>query len=85
MRPFVLLTAADCHLCVHGRVVLDELAVEWREVGDTSAEGQAIARTAPPMRPVLLGDDGRVLAYGRLSLKRLRKQLDQSGGAHARA
>jgi hypothetical protein len=75
----LLLTAPDCHLCAHGREVLDGLAAEdllsWREVGPDSAEGRALTATAPPLRPVLFGEDGRVIAYGRLSQKRLRKQL----------
>ena len=62
MSALVLLTAPDCHLCEHGKGVLDELGVDWREVDATS-------------------DDGRLVAYGRLSLKRLRKQL---GYAHGR-
>lgn len=78
MSSFALLTAPDCHLCQHGREVLDKLGLDWREVRDDGTEGRAIAAAAPPMRPVLLADDGRVIAYGRLSLKRLRKQLGRS-------
>ena len=78
MSSLLLLTAPDCHLCQHGRTVLEELGVDWREVRDDSTDGRAIAAAAPPMRPVLLTDTGRVIAYGRLSLKRLRKQLDRS-------
>ena len=75
MSELVLLTAADCHLCEHGRGVLEEVDVDWREVADDSQEGELLAATAPPMRPVLFAGDGRVLAYGRFSVKRLRKQL----------
>jgi glutaredoxin len=88
MSAVVLLTAADCHLCEHGKAVLDELGVDWREVDAASEEGRTLEATAPPMRPVLFTSDGRVLAYGRLSLKRLRKQLDESrrnAGRRARA
>lgn len=77
MRALILLTAPDCHLCGHGRDVLDELAVPWREVSTESDEGQRLEAAAPPMRPVLYTSEGRVLAYGRLSLKKLRKQLDR--------
>ena len=76
MTDLVLLTARDCHLCAHGREVLDELAAEgrlsWREVDAESDEGRALAAVAPPLRPVLYDADGRLLAYGRLSAKRLR-------------
>ena len=74
MTLLVLLTAPDCHLCEHGKTVLAELGASWREVDERSPEGQGIAATAPPLRPVLYAD-GRVLGYGRLSVKRLRKQL----------
>ena len=88
MTPFLLLTARDCHLCAHGREVLDALASEgllsWREVDAESAEGRQLAAAAPPLRPVLFTPDGRVVAYGRLSAKRLRRQLPRPvGGALA--
>ncbi len=75
MRQLVLLTAPDCHLCRHGRDVLNELGLPWREMADCSDDGRRLAATAPPLRPVLYEDTGRVIAWGRLSLKRLRKQL----------
>ena len=80
MSGFLLLTAADCHLCEHGKAVLDELGAEWREVDATSPEGERLAAAAPPMRPVLFTGDGRLVAYGRLSLKRLRKQFAKVKG-----
>ena len=46
-----LLTSPDCHMCAQARVTLDELGVAWRELADDSAEGEALARVAPPMRP----------------------------------
>jgi glutaredoxin len=75
VSALVLLTAADCHLCEHGKQVLDELGAPWREVDGTSAEGERLAAVAPPMRPVLFASDGGLIAYGRLSLKKLRRQL----------
>jgi len=73
MTALALLTAADCHLCQHGRETLTGLAVDWREVVGDSEEGRALAETAPPLRPVLY-DDGRVIAYGRLSARQLARQ-----------
>jgi len=74
---FVLLTARECHLCAHGREVLGGLAAEglldWREVDADSDEGRALAEGAPPLRPVLYDADGHVVAYGRLSARRLRR------------
>ena len=82
MTDLLLLTSTDCHLCEHGKQVLDELAGEgllsWRALDDHSPEGRALARGAPPLRPVLFDEDGRVLAYGRLSAKRMRKQLSRT-------
>ena len=73
----LLLTAQDCHLCEHGKAVLDEFGFDWREVDARSEEGTRLAAVAPPMRPVLFTSDNRPVAYGRLSLKRLRKQLQR--------
>ena len=79
MSDLLLLTSTDCHLCEHGKQVLAQLATEgrlsWRALDDHSLEGSALAHSAPPLRPVLFDEDGRVLGYGRLSAKRLRKQL----------
>lgn len=83
-KPYTLLTAPDCHLCAHGREVLDRLANEgllgWREVDANSGEGRRLSQAAPPLRPVLLDPDGRVLAYGRLSQRRLARQLERAMG-----
>ena len=58
MSEFTLLTATDCHLCEHAKTVLTELGLEWREVHCESEEGQQLAASAPPMRPVLYDSDG---------------------------
>jgi hypothetical protein len=85
MRPLVLLTAPDCHLCAHAREVLDTLAAEgllrWRELDADSVEGARLAATAPPLRPVLLDETGAVIAYGRLSQRRLVRELGRAGPA----
>lgn len=79
MNALVLLTARDCHLCEQGRRVLGELAAEgllsWREVDADCDDGRRLSATAPPLRPVLYDSRGRVLACGRLSAKRLRREL----------
>jgi hypothetical protein len=80
MTAMLLLTAEDCHLCAHARDVLDALArdglLSWQEVDGDSDQGRRLAAAAPPPRPVLFDTDGRVLAYGRLSARRLRRQLE---------
>ncbi len=69
-------TGADCHLCEHGREVLATLGLEALEVDVDSADAAALAERGIPLAflPVLT-DGERVLAYGRLSEKRLRKDL----------
>lgn len=85
MSELTLLTAPDCHLCEHAKAVLDELGVPWHPVDAESPEGRALAEAAPPLRPVLYDADGRVMAYGRLSLKRLRKHFDHERAAARRS
>ena len=74
-----LVTSPDCHMCGHGRAVLESLAADgrfqWREVSTAAPEGSRLAASLPPLRPVLLDDQGDVIAYGRLSARRLRRKL----------
>lgn len=74
-----LVTSPDCHLCAQGRKVLEQLAargfLQWRELSTATPEGCALEPTLPPLRPVLLDEAGTVLAYGRLSERRLRRTL----------
>jgi hypothetical protein len=76
VTALLYVTTHDCHLCEHGRDVLDALEVERREIPDSSAEAAALAAAGIPLAllPVLT-DGTRVIGYGRLSEKRLRKEL----------
>jgi hypothetical protein len=76
VSELLYVTTEDCHFCEHGRGVLDELAVERREIAADSAEAAALAARGIPLSflPVLT-DGARVIAYGRFSAKRLRKEL----------
>lgn len=76
MTELVYVTTEDCHLCEHGRAVLDSLGVARREISDSSDEAAELAAAGVPLSfmPVLT-DGARVVAYGRLSEKRLRKEL----------
>ncbi len=69
-------TRLDCHLCEHGRRVLVELGIAARDLDVQSAEAEALAARgiALAFLPVLT-DGERVLAYGRFSEKRLRKEF----------
>lgn len=76
MSGLVYITGPDCHLCEHGREVLDALEVERREISRDSDEAGTLAGRGIPLSflPVLT-DGTRVIGYGRLSEKRLRKEL----------
>lgn len=71
-----LVTADDCHLCEHGRQVLAALAIDAREIALDGDEAAALAARGIPLGflPVLV-DGERVVAYGRFSEKRLRREL----------
>ena len=76
MAGLVFVTAHDCHFCDHGRRVLTTLDIEAREIAVDSAEASALASNGVPLAflPVLT-DGERVIAYGRFSEKRLRREL----------
>ena len=76
MSGLIYVTTDDCHLCEHGREVLDDLGIERREINDSSEEAAGLAAAGVPFAfmPVLT-DGERLVAYGRLSEKRLRKEL----------
>lgn len=76
MSELLYVTAEDCHLCEHGRAVLDELGVVRRELNAESDEAIALAQDGISLSflPVLT-DGTNVIAFGRFSAKRLRKEL----------
>jgi hypothetical protein len=79
-RSLLLVTSPECHLCAHAREVLERLGGETpltvREVDAGSEEAQALAARGVPLAFLpLLWDGKRVLAYGRLSERRLRREL----------
>jgi glutaredoxin len=76
VRELILLTTDDCRFCTRAHRVLVELGVDAREVAVGSAEALAFAGRgiALAFLPVLT-DGERVIAYGRFSEKRLRREL----------
>lgn len=76
MTELILVTADGCHLCDRAQAVLGSLGVEARELSVESDEARALVErgVALSFLPVLT-DGQRVLAYGRFSEKRLRKEL----------
>jgi hypothetical protein len=73
----VYVTTEDCHFCEYGRGVLDRLGVTRIEIRADSEDAAALAASGIPLSflPVLT-DGQRVIAYGRLSEKRIRRELD---------
>ena len=76
MVELILITPSDCHLCERARTVLGTLGVEAREIPVESSEADELAARGIPLAflPVLT-DGERVIAYGRFSEKRLRKEF----------
>lgn len=79
-QTYILLTSSECHQCARARQVLNalsrDLGLVWREVAADSDEGERLAPVAPPLRPVLFDQAAHVLAAGRLSERRLRRDLE---------
>ena len=75
-RELLLVTAGDCHFCERAHRVLDGLGVAAREISVGSAEAELLAGRGVPLffLPVLT-DGERVIAYGRFSETRLRREL----------
>ena len=76
LDQLVLVTTSDCHFCDHAHEVLDELGLDPREVDVGCDEAEGLAGRGIPLAflPVLT-DGERVIAYGRFSARRLRKEL----------
>ena len=71
-----LVVGDDCHLCDHGREVLAALGVTVREIAvDCDEAAEFAARGIPLAFLPVLTDGERVIAYGRFSEKRLKKEL----------
>lgn len=76
MTGLVYVTAGDCHYCEHGRGVLDALGIGRNEIQADSEQAERLAEHGIPLSflPVLT-DGERVIAYGRFSERRLRREL----------
>jgi glutaredoxin len=76
LGQMVLVTTSDCHFCDHAHEVLRQFELDPREVDVASEEADELAARGIPLAflPVLT-DGERVIAYGRFSAKRLRKEL----------
>ena len=72
-------TAPACHLCDHGRQVLAELRarlpLDVAEIDLDSAAGRQLLATHRFAFPPAVIVDGRLIAHGRLSARRLARLL----------
>lgn len=77
--PVVLLTQARCDLCDHAREVLhrvaEDFAMDVRILDVGSEEGKALADQGGVLFPPGVLVDGRPFSYGRLSERKLRREL----------
>ncbi len=79
-----LLTQNDCAFCEDARAILDRLSADYgfsvRTIPLDSADGQAIAERAGVVFPPGVIINGEPFSHGRLSEKRLRRELDRRIG-----
>ena len=80
MRVVTLLTKPDCGFCDDAKAVLQELRDEYEleiETVDLMSErGHRLAMEANMLFPPGVLIDGRPFSYGRLSKRKLRRELD---------
>ncbi len=76
----LLLTQANCASCDQAKEILDRLAVEYSFSVSTvdlgSPEGQALAERGGILFPPGVLLDGGPFSYGRLSERKLRRELE---------
>lgn len=77
--PVVLLTQASCDLCAHAKEVLDRVAEDFaldvRTLDMGIEEGKALADQGGVLFPPGVLVAGRPFSYGRLSERKLRREL----------
>ena len=80
MRVVTLLTKPDCGFCDDAKIVLQELRDEYEleiETVDLMSErGQRLAMEANMLFPPGVLIDGRPFSYGRLSKRKLQRELE---------
>lgn len=81
-RRVTLLTTTGCDLCEQAKAVLGRLAGEWdldvEEIDASTGEGRDLAERAGVAFPPGVLIDGEPFSYGRLSERKLRRELARS-------
>ena len=83
MIEIILLSQPSCHYCDYAKEILSRLsqesALSIREIGLETNEGRALALQHAVMFAPGVILDNKLFSYGRLSEKKLRHHLSQSG------
>jgi hypothetical protein len=78
-QSLTYVTAPNCHFCEEGRAIVVHLAQESgfpvEEVEWGSAQATKLTKHEPPLFPPAVYLDEKLLGYGRLSERRLRKLM----------
>lgn len=81
----VVLTQPDCGLCNQAKEALDRVTTDFalriREVDLASREGEHLAIAAGVVFPPGILLDGELFSYGRLSERKLRRELIRRDGS----
>ncbi len=89
MTRATLLRKADCALCEQAKAVLDQLAAEYplevEVLSVDTAVGAELAAVAGMAFPPAVLLDGDPYSYGRLSERKLRRELDRRARASTRS
>ena len=84
MMNVLLLTQENCAFCMQAKEILERLAAEYGLSLSTldlaTTEGQALAAQGGVLFPPGVFLDGVAFSYGRLSERKLRRELDRQRG-----
>jgi len=87
-RPIevLVLSRPDCALCDHAKAVLErvdrDFVLQICELDLDSEESEALARNVSVLFPPAVFLDGKLFCYGRLSERRLRRELKNGAAGY---
>ncbi len=84
-----IVTQPACPWCEHAQEILDRLSLEYRldvtPIPITDPDARHLAERSGMVFPPGVFLDGRLFSYGRLSERKLRRELDRLGDVHLRS